>query len=113
MKAYLINLFAATTFLMVTVSLNGQNIADESEIKEKPKKDTTHSSLKCAIYTDFKGFSGDYPNGLVQTTLEGDFILNINEHTINFFRNIHCGINLTKLEDNLRYKNLLIGYDST
>lgn len=62
-------------------------------------------------YSDFKGFKGDQPNGLVQFETNFNYYFKQKEfdkskaQTI-WLRNTIIGINLTKLDDKLRYRQL-------
>lgn len=70
------------------------------------------SFIGYSIFTDFKGFAGDQPNGLVQSHLFFNLSVNDSDKWIKIFRNVVGGIALTKLENNLRYKSLYIHKDT-
>ena len=62
-------------------------------------------------YSDFQGFKGDRPNGLVQAEANFSFYTNVKsfkseKSSAVFFRNVVFGFNLTKVEDKLRYKQV-------
>ncbi len=70
------------------------------------------------IYTDLEGFKNDQPNGLVQSEFYFTWFLNsklFNNEKPQLFaaRNMMLGINFTKLENNLRYKQVGYSIDTT
>jgi hypothetical protein len=91
------------------------------EEKDKERDKTAYSQLKNSfhytVFTDFKGFKGDQPNGIIQSeaffnfNLRGKHALGTPKPPVELFHNIIMGANFTKLGDNLRYKKLNISAD--
>jgi hypothetical protein len=79
------------------------------------------NSFNYSIYSDFKGFKSDQPNGILQS--EAFFNFNFRNEkpdeksskakSLELFHNIMIGANFTKIGDNMRYKDVNINKDSS